>query len=97
MSDRPCSRWLEQAIYDHAQELTVEMNLRLFLDGEKGFCWEADPDRTLFVESISVVDIRYPEYAKSKGRSRRKGIYRIGRFLSVIWRWLRGTGRRKKA
>ena len=89
MNSRPCSQWLEQAIYDHAQELTLEMNLRLFLDRENGFCWEEDPDRTLFVESISIVDIRYPEKTKPEVKRRKRAIFRIGRLILALWRRFR--------
>lgn len=84
MNNSFCDKRIKQALYAHAQELAVDMNLRLFLDQEKGFCWEEEPERALFVESIFIVDIQYPKETKSEKQNGKKGFPGIRRLFSVL-------------
>lgn len=70
---------VKQEILFHAKELAAEMNLRLLLEQET-------QGEVLFVESIAVMDISYPQEQKKAGffarmlcRIRRLAYHIIGR------------------
>ncbi len=64
-----------RAILRYTEELRRELNFRLLTEHDSG---EKDlwnkflaPERVLYVESITVTDIRYPEKRKSRADGRR--------------------------
>lgn len=61
----------------HAEELTGEINLRLILEQETD-------EKILFVESVTVTDIRFPEENRKTGFLRR-----IGRTLKTRLRQIK--------
>lgn len=68
-------KYIRMQILAHAQSLAEEMNLRMLLQGDI-------PQHVLFVESVTVTDIVFPET--------RVGFFRsLGRSLMRLLYWLR--------